>query len=153
MHSKCHHLCQFGKHEIKRCLLLGRKTVRNLDSVLKSRIIILLTKVNMVEAMVFPVFMYGLESLDLKKGWAPKNWCFWTVVLKKTFESPLDSKEIKPVNPKGNQLWIFVGRADAEAEAPGLWLGCQEPTHLKRPYPGKDWRQKEKRVAEDKMVR
>ena len=153
MHSKCHHLCQFGKHEIKRCLLLGRKTVRNLDSVLKSRIIILLTKVNMVEAMVFPVFMYGLESLDLKEGWAPKNWCFWTVVLKKTFESPLDSKEIKPVNPKGNQLWIFVGRADAEAEAPGLWLGCQEPTHLKRPYPGKDWRQKEKRVAEDKMVR
>ena len=153
MHSKCHHLCQFGKHEIKRCLLLGRKTVRNLDSVLKSRIIILLTKVNMVEAMVFPVFMYGLESLDLKEGWATKNWCFWTVVLKKTFESPLDSKEIKPVNPKGNQLWIFVGRADAEAEAPGLWLGCQEPTHLKRPYPGKDWRQKEKRVAEDKMVR
>ena len=153
MHSKCHRLCQFGKHEIKRCLLLGRKTVRNLDSVLKSRIIILLTKVNMVEAMVFPVFMYGLESLDLKEGWAPKNWCFWTVVLKKTFESPLDSKEIKPVNPKGNQLWIFVGRADAEAEAPGLWLGCQEPTHLKRPYPGKDWRQKEKRVAEDKMVR
>ena len=112
MHSKYHHLCQFGKHEIKRCLLLGRKTLRNLDSVLKSRIIILLTKVGMVEAMVFPVFMYGLESLDLKEGWAPKNWCFWTVVLKrKTFESPLDIKEIKPVNPKGNQLWIFVGRA------------------------------------------
>ena len=68
MHSKYHHLCQFGKHEIKRCLLLGRKTLRNLDSVLKSRIIILLTKVGMVEAMVFPVFMYGLESLDLKEG-------------------------------------------------------------------------------------
>ena len=72
-------------------------------------------KVHLVKAMVFPVVMYGCE-LDYKESWAPKNWCFWTVVLEKTLESPLDCKEIKPINPKGNQPWIFIERTDAEAE-------------------------------------
>ena len=103
-------------HEIKRCLLLGRKTMTNLDSILKSRDVTLPTKVRLVKAMVFPVVMYGCEKLDRKEGWVPKNWCFWTVVLEKTLESPLDCEEIKPVNPKGNQPWIFIGRNDAEAE-------------------------------------
>ena len=70
--------------------------------------------------MVFPVVIYGCE-LDYKETWVPKNWCFWTAVFKKTLESPLDCKEIKPVNPKGNKPWIFFGRTDAKAETPILW--------------------------------
>ena len=107
-------------HGIKRRLLLGRRTVTNLDSILKSRDITLLTKVPLVKAMVFLV-VKQMRELDHKEGWAWKNWCFWTVVLEKTLESPLDCKEIKPVKPKGNQPWIFIGRTDAEAEAPILW--------------------------------
>ena len=82
-------------------------TRTNTDSILKSRDITLPTKVRLVKAMVFPVVMCGCE-LDHKEDWAPKNWCLWTVVLEKTLESPLDCKEIKPVNPEGNQLWIFT---------------------------------------------
>ena len=85
-------------HEIKRCLFLGRKVMTNLDSILKSRDNTLPTKVCLVKAMGFPVVMYGCE-LDYKETWAPKNWCFWTVVLEKTLESPLDCKEIQPVHP------------------------------------------------------
>ena len=96
-------------NEIKRHSLLGRKAMTNLDSIFKSRDITLKTKVHLVKAMVFPVVMYGCE-LDHKESWTPKNWCFWTVVLKNTLESPLDCKEIQPVNPKGNQSWIFIGR-------------------------------------------
>ena len=80
-------------------------------------------------------------ELDYKEGWAPKNWCFWTVVLEKTLESPLDCKEIKQINPKGNQPWIFIGRTDAKAEAPVVWppdakswLIGKDPTHWKRPW-------------------
>ena len=108
--------------EIKRRLLLGRKAMTNLDSLLKSRDITLPTKVRLVKATVFPVGMYGwwMWELDCEEGWAPKNWCFWTVVLEKTFESLLDCKEIKSVNPKGNKSWIFIRRTDAEAETPIL---------------------------------
>ena len=95
-------------HKIKRCLLLGRKAMTNIYSTLKSRDIPLQTKVHIVKAMVFPGVMYGCIELDYKESWVPKNWCFWTVVLEKTLESPLDCKEIKPVNPKGNQFWIFI---------------------------------------------
>ena len=92
-------------------------------------------------------------ELDCEESWAPKNWCFWTVVLKKTLESPLESKEIKPVNPKGNQPWIFIGRIDAEAEAPILWLpDAKSPLIGKDLDTGKDWRQKEKGMAEDEMA-
>ena len=101
-----------------RWLLLGRKALTNLDSVSKSRNITFLTKVHIDRAMVFPVVMW---EMDHKEGWMPKNWCFWRVVLKKILESPMDSKETKPVNPKGNQPWIFIGRTDAEVEAPILW--------------------------------
>ena len=108
-------------HEIKRCLLLGRKVMTNLDSILKSRDITLPTKVCLVKAMVFPVFMYGCESWTYKESWVPKNCCFWTVVLEKTLESTLDSKKIQPVYPKGNQSWIYIRRTDAEAEVPIVW--------------------------------
>ena len=84
-------------HEMKRCLLLGRKAMTNLESILKSRDTILLTKVCTVKAMVFPIVQ--MWELDHEEGWAPKNWSFWTVVLEKTLESPLDCKEVKPVNP------------------------------------------------------
>ena len=108
-------------HEIKRHLLLRRKAMTHLDSILKSRDITLPTKVCLVKAVVFSSSHVWMWELDYKESWALKNWCFWTVVLEKTLESPLDSKEIKPVNPKGNQSWIFIGRTDAEAEAPILW--------------------------------
>ena len=93
-------------------------------------------------------------ELDHKEGWVPKNWCFRTVVLKKTFESPLDSKEIKPVNPKWNQSWIFIGRTNAEAEASILWPPNAKKNWLigKDPDAGKDWRQKEKGLTLDEMV-
>ena len=107
-------------HEIKRCLFLGRKPMTNLDSVLKSRDITLPTKVYIVQAMIFFSSHVWMWELDCKNGWVLKNWCFWTVMLEKTLESPLDSKELKPVDPKGNQLWIFIGRTDTEAETPVL---------------------------------
>ena len=119
-------------HEIKRRLLLRRKVMTNLDSILKSRDITFPTKVHLVKAMVFPVVMYGCESWTIKKAECQKqNWCFWPVVLEKTLESPLDGKEIQPVHPKGNQSWMFIGRTDAEAETPILWPP-DELTHLKR---------------------
>ena len=102
-------------HEIKRHLLLGRKVMTNLDSIFKSRNITLPTKVRLVKAIVFPVVLYGCE-LGYEESWELNNWCFWTVVFEKTLESLLDCKEIKSVNPKGNQLWKFIGRTDAEAE-------------------------------------
>ena len=112
--------CGWWLQYIRRWLLLGRKAMTNLDSVLKSREITLLTKVCIVKAMVFPVDMHGC-GLDRKEGRVPKNWCLRTVVLEKTPESPLDSKEIKPVNRKGNQPWILVGRTDAEVEDSVFW--------------------------------
>ena len=107
--------------EIKWHLLLGRKAMTNLDSILKSRHITLLTKDLYSQSYGFSTSHVWLWELDHKEGWAPKNWCFPIVVLEKNLESPLDYKEIKPVNPKGNQSWIFIGRTDAEAEAPILW--------------------------------
>ena len=109
-------------HEIKRCLLLGRNIMTHLDSILKSRDIILPTKVHLVKAMVFPLVMYGCESRTVKKAEHRKTdafelWCW------RTLESPLDCKEI---HPKGNQSWVFIGRTDAEAENPVLW-----PPHAK----------------------
>ena len=105
-------------HEIKRCLLLGRKAVTNLDSILKSRDITLPTEVYLVKAMFFSSSHVWMWALHYKESWVLKNWCFWTVVLEMTLESTLDCKEIQPVNPKGNQSWILIGRTDAEAKAP-----------------------------------
>ena len=103
---------------------------------------------------------YGFSSshvqtwvMDHKEGWVLKDWCFWTVILEKTLGNPLDRKEMKPVKPKGNQSWIFIGRTDAEDEGPILW-----PPHVKSwlirqdPDAGKDWRQVEKGMTEDEMV-
>ena len=132
-------------HEIKRYSPLGRKVMSNLDSILKSRNITLPTKVHLVKPMDVRV--------DYKESWAPKNWCFWTVVLEKTLESLLDCKEIQPVHPKGNQSWIFIGRTDGEAETPILWPPDVKNWLIwKDPDAGKDWRWEEKVATEDEMV-
>ena len=95
-----------------------------------------------------------MGELSHKEGWALKKWWFWIVVLEKTFESPLDCKEIKPVNPKGNQPWIFIAKTDAEAEAPILWPPDVKSWFIEKdPDAGKDWRQEEKGAAEDEMVK
>ena len=107
-------------HEIKRCLLLGRKVMTNLDSILNSRDITLPTKSRLVKAMVFPVVMYGCDSWTIKKAELPRIDAF-ELWLEKTLESPLDCKEIQPVHPKGYQFWVFIGGTDVEAETPVLW--------------------------------
>ena len=104
-------------------------------------------------AMVSHDMSYTEWELDQKEGWAPKNWCSWTVVLEKTIESPLDCKAIKPVSPKGSQPWIFVGRTGAKAEAPILWPpDAKSRLTGKDPDAGKDWRQEEKGMTEEEMV-
>ena len=103
--------------------------------------------------MVFSVVHVWMWELDCKESWALKNWCFWTVVLEKTLESPLDYKEIKPFTSKGNQFWIFIGRTDAEAETPVLWPSDgRNWLIVKDPDAGQDWRQEEKGMTEDEMV-
>ena len=124
----------------------------NLESILKSRDVTLPTKVHLDKAYGFSSSHVWMWELDYKESWSPKNWCFWTVVLEKTLESPLDCKEIKPVNPKVNQSWIFIGRTDDEAEGPMLWpLDVKNWLTGKDPDAGKEWRQ-EKGMAEDEMV-
>ena len=129
-------------HEIKRCLLFGRKAMTNLDSILKSGDITAVKGLSSQSYCFFSSHVWMWE-LYYKESWALKNRCFWTVVLEKSLKIPLDYK-IKPVNPKGNQSWIFIGRTDAEAETPIFW----SPD-------AKNWligRQKEKGTTEDKMV-
>ena len=107
-------------HEIKRCLLLKRKVMTNLDSILKSRDITLPTKVCLVKAMVFPIVMYGCESWTIKKAERQRIDAF-ELWLEKTLENLLDCKEIQPVHPKGGESWVFIGGIDVEAETPILW--------------------------------
>ena len=139
-------------HEIKRCLLLGRKAVPKLDSVLKTRDITLLTEVCIVQAMFFPVIMYGYESWTIKKGKCQRTDAFKLWCWRRFLRVPLDSK-IRPVNPKGNQSWRFIGRNDVEAETPILWSpdakNCLIGEDLDA---GKDWRWEEKGMTEDEMV-
>ena len=140
-------------HETERGLLLGRKAMTPLDKTLESRDITLPTKVHLVKAVVFLVVMDGCESRTIPKPEHEKNWRFWTVVLEKTPESPLDYKEIQPVHPKRNQPWILIGRTDAEAEAPILWTPDVKNWLIRKdPDAGKDWRQEEKGTTEDEMV-
>ena len=139
-------------HENKRRLLLGRKAITNLDSILKSRDITLPTTVLIVKSLVFPAVVYGGEMVH-REGREMKNQCFWTVVLEKTFACPLDCKEIQPINSKGNQSWIFIGRSNAEAETPMFWPPEAKNWLIgKDPDAGKDWRQEKKGTTEDEMV-
>ena len=128
-----------------------KKVMTNLNSILKSRDITI--KGPSSQSYGFSSSLVWMWELDYKESWAPKNWCFWTVVLEKTLESPLDSKEIQPVCPEGNQSWIVIGRTVAEAETPILW-----PPDVKNwltgkdPDAGRDWRWEEKGTTEDEMV-
>ena len=125
----------------------------NLDSILKSRDITLPTKVCLVKAMVFPVVMCGCEIWDCEESWVPKNWCFWTVVLENTHESPLDCKEIQPVHSKGDQSWVFIERTDAKAETPILWPPDAKSWLIgKDRDAGRDWGQEEKGMTENEMA-
>ena len=137
-------------HEIKRRLLLGRKVMTNLDSIFKSRDITLPTKVRLVKAMVFPVVMYGCKSWTVKKAErqridAFELWC-WRRLLR-------DCKEIQPVHSNGDQSWVFIGRIDAKAETPVLWLpNAKSWLIVKASDAGRDWRQEEKGTTEDEMT-
>ena len=108
-------------HKIKRRLLLGKKVMTNLDSILKSRDITLPTKVHFVKAMVFPVVMYGYESWTIKKAECQRTDAFELWCWRRLLKSPLNCKEIQPVHPKGHQSWVFIGRTDVEAQSPILW--------------------------------
>ena len=140
-----------GSHEIERRLLLGRKAMTKLDRILKSRDITLPTKVHLVKP--FSSGHVWMWELDCEETWAPKNWCFWSVVLDKTLEDPLDCKEIQPVHPKWDQSWAFIGRTDVEAETAILWSPDAKSWLIwKDPDAGKDWRWAEKVTTEDEMV-
>ena len=105
------------------------------------------------QGYVFSSSHVWMWELDYKESWALKNWCFWTVVLEKTLESPLDCKEIQPIHSKGNQSWVFIGRTDVEAETPIFWPPDEKSRLIsKHPDAGKDWGQEEKGMTEDKMV-
>ena len=133
-------------------LLLAREAMTDPESVLRSRDITLPTKIHIEKAMIFPLVMYGCENWTIKKAECWRIDAFKIVELEKILENHLDCKEIKPVNSKGNQSWIFIGRTNAEAEAPILWPpDWKSQLTGKDPDAGKDWRQK-KRVAEDKMI-
>ena len=140
-------------HEIKRLVLLGRKVMTNLDSIFKSQRHYFANKGLSCQSYGFSSSHVCMWELDCEESWAPKNWCFWTVVLEKTLESPLACKEIQPVHPKGDQSWIFIGRTDAEDETLILW-----PPDAKSWLIGKDldveknWRCEEKGMTEDEMV-
>ena len=139
-------------HEIRRRLFLGRKAMKNLDSDKKQRHYFA-DKGLSNQSYGFSSSHAWMWELDHIDSWVLKNWCFWTVVSEKTLESPLDCKEIKPVHPKGNQSWIFIGRTDAKAEIPILWPPDAKNWLIgKDPDAGEDWKQEEKGTTEDEMV-
>ena len=124
----------------------------NLDSILKSRDIIA-NKGPSSQGYGFSSGHVWMWELDCEEGWAPKNWCFWTVVLEKTLEIPLDCKEVQPVHPKGDQSWVFIGMTDAEAETPIFWPPDVKSWLIwKDPDAGKDWGQEEKGLTQDETV-
>ena len=138
--------------KIKRRLLLGRKVMTNLDSILKSRDITLSTKVCLVKAMVFPVVMYGCESWTVRKAECQKMDAFELWYWRKLL-NPLDCKEIQLVHPKGDQSWVFIGRTEAQAETPILWLPDANNQFIgKDPDAGRDWGQEEKGTTENGMA-
>ena len=139
-------------HEIKRCLLLGRKVMTNLDSILKKQRHYFDNKGPSSQSYGFSSSYVWMWEFDYKESWAPKNWCFWTVVLEETLESPLDCKEIQSVHPKGNQSWIFIGRTDDKAETPILWPSDAKNWLIWKDPDWERWRWEEKGMTEDEMA-
>ena len=153
-HSLCYYCyCYYSLWIIKDACSLEKKVMTNLDSIFKSRDITLPTKVHFSQSYSFSSGRVWMWELDCEESWALKNWYFWTVMLEKTLESPLDRKEMQPVHPKGNQYWVFIGRTDAEAEAPIIWPPDGKSWLIgKDPEAGKDWGQEEKGTTEDEIV-
>ena len=142
------------RHEIKRCLLLGKKCYDKPTQCIKKQRHYFADKGLYSQSYGFSSSHVWMWELDHKESWAPKNWWFRLVVLEKTLESPLDCKEIQPVHPKGNQPWIFIGSTVAEAEAPVLWPPDAKSWLIRKdPEAWKDWGQEEKAVREDETVR
>ena len=140
-------------HEIKRRLLLGRKVMTQPRQHIKKQRHSFANKGLSSQRYGFSSGHVWMWELDYKESWTPKNWCFWTVVLEKTLESTLDSNEIQPVHPKGDQSWVFTERSDVEAETPTIWPPDAKSWLIwKDPDAGKDWRQEEKGTALDEMV-
>ena len=140
-------------HEIKRHLLLGRKVMTNLRQNIKKQRHYFTNKGPSSQSYGFSSSCVWMWELDYKESWALRNWCFWAVVLEKTLVCPLDCKEIKPVNPKGNQSWIFIGSPDAEDETPVLWPpDAKNWLTGKDPGAGKDWRWEDKGMTKDEMA-
>ena len=138
-------------HEIKRHLLLGRKAMTNIDNILKRYYFA--NKVASSQSYGFSSSHLWMWELDYKESWEPKNWSFCIVLLEKTLESPLDCKKIQPINPKGNQSWLFIGRTDIEAKTPILWPpDAKNYLTGKDIDAGKDWKWEEKRMTEDEIV-
>ena len=139
---------------MKRCLLLGRKVMTNLTRPhIKKQRHYFANKGPSSQGSGFSSGCVWMWELDCKERWAPKSWCFWTVMLEKTLESPLDCKEIQPVHSKGDQSWVFIGRTDVEAETPIFWPPDAKSWLIRKdPDGGKDWRQEEKGATEDDMV-
>ena len=144
-------------HKIKRCLLLGRKAMTNLDQPrqrIKMQRHYFANKGPSSQSYGFSSSHGWMWELDYRESWALMNWWFWTVVLEKALENHLACMEIQPVHPKGNQSWIFIGRTDTEAETPILWPpDVMNWLIEKDPNAGKDWRQEEKGTTEDEMIR
>ena len=140
-------------HEIKRCSFLGRKVNHQPRQHIKKQRYYFANKDQSSQGYGFSRGHVWMWELDCEESWVPKNWCFCTVVLEKTLESPLDCKEIQPVHPKGNQFLVFIGRTDSKAETPIIW-----PPHTKSwligkyPDAGRDWGQEEKGITEDEMT-
>jgi len=140
-------------HEIKRRLLLGRKIMNQPRQHIEKQRHYFVNKGPSSQGYGFSSGHVWMWDLDYKESWVPKNWCFWTVVLEKTLESPLGCKEIQPVHPKGDQSWVFIGRTDVEAETPVLWPPDVKSWLIEEdPDAGKDWGQEEKGMTEEEMI-
>ena len=140
-------------HKIQRPLLPGRKVMTNLDNIIQKQRHYFANKGLSSQGYGFSSSHAWMWELDHKEGWVLKNWCFWTVVLEKTLESPLDCREIQPVHPKGDQSWVFIGGTDVEAETPILWPPDAKNYLIgKHAGAGKDWRQEEKGMTENETV-
>ena len=140
-------------HEIKRHLLLEKKCYDQSRKHIKKQRYYFANKGPFSQSYGFSNSHAWMWESDYRESWALKNWCFWTVVLEKTLKSPLDSKEIQPVHPKGNQSWMFIGRTDVEAEPPILWPPDAKNWPVgKDPDAGKDLRQEEKGMTKDEVV-
>ena len=149
----CWKACALSYHDGKLVHVKGWCQITCCEVIQRSTKVLFANKGLSTQGYGFPNSHVWVWELDYKESWAPKNWCFWTVVLEKTLENPLDCKEIKPVHPKGDQSWVLIGRTEAEAEIPKLWPPDVKNWLIgKDPDAGKDWRLEEKGMAEEEMV-